>query len=124
MKYDNYIFDMITNFLFLVITVVVLLKTFTTYINTYNVYDGVKVVDKVYAVFLNEKDVKALEQNHYVYTFERKEKISIVAVREGYDDYKQVLIKFRHNFKEEKIKVSMYDKKRTFFEIFFDCWED
>ena len=46
--------------------------------------------------------------------FERKEKISIVAVREGYDDYKQVLIKFRHNFKEEKIKVSMYDKKATF----------
>ena len=87
-------------------------------------YDGVKVVDKVYAIFLNEKDVKALEQNHYVYTFERKEKISIVAVREGYDDYKQVLIKFRHNFKEEKIKVSMYDKKRTFSEIFFDCWED
>ncbi len=124
MKYDNYIFDMITNFLFLVITVVVLLRTFTTYINTYSVYDGVKVVDKVYAIFLNEKDVKALEQNHYVYTFERKEKISIVAVREGYDDYKQVLIKFRHNFKEEKIKVSMYAKKGTFLEIFFDCWED
>lgn len=77
MKYDNYIFDMITNFLFLVITVVVLLRTFTTYINTYNVYDGVKVVDKVYAIF-KWKDVKALERNHYVYTFERKEKLVLL----------------------------------------------
>lgn len=122
-NYQNNINLFIINFITLIATTILAIYLFFKPFNTYKSIDGIVVLENVYTIVINDKLLKSIQKNNYVYIDSKKTHIDIISVtRNYYKNYHQVLIRLKS--KKEKIKVSIFYQERNFIQLFLECWEE
>jgi len=91
----------------------------------FKVVQGELIDKNTYSIFVNNKTLKRLEKNPYIYVKNKKIKIEIVDIyKKYYKKYNKVIIKCNKNQNNKELRVSIYDGKKTFFKVFLECWEE
>lgn len=122
-NYQNNTNLFITNFLILLTSIIILVYISLYQIATYQNVTASIVLDNVYSVMLDNKSLRHIQKNKYVYVKNKKKKIEIVSLtRNYYKNYHQVLIRLKEE--KEQINISIYDKSKSFIKLFLECWEE
>lgn len=113
-----------SDFLFFVVELIVLINVFNKQIPNYQVVQANKVMDGIYTIIIDEKTCHLLKKNPYVYINSKKHKIEIIEIVPNYyQNYNQLLIRCS-KLNSNTINLSIYNYKSDFIENFFKCWEE
>lgn len=124
-KYKKDEFLLFLNALVFFITIVVVIKIFKEPLRTYNITTAALIIDNNYVIFVNNEDMKFLQKNPYVYIDSKKVHIKIIEInKKYYKNFNKILIRIEKKELKKEISISIYNNKKNFLELFFNCWEE
>ena len=124
-KYIKDEFFLFLNALVFFITIVVVIKIFKEKLRTYNITTAALIIDNNYVIFVNNEDMKFLQKNPYVYIDSKKVHIKIIEInKKYYKNFNKILIRIKKKELKKEISISIYNNKKNFLELFFNCWEE
>ncbi|MBP3841075.1 MAG: hypothetical protein IK997_02985 [Bacilli bacterium] len=124
-RFNNYENYFIYNFIFILVVLIIMINVLNEQIPIFKVVQGELIENNAYSIFVNNKSLKRLEKNPYIYINNKKVKIEIVDIYKNYyKNYNKLIIKCRKKQKAKELKISIYDGKKSFFKIFLECWEE
>ena len=124
-KYRKEELLLFSNAILFLITILVVIKIFNKPIRTYNITTATLIIDNNYVIFVNDKDKKFLQKNPYVYIDSKKVHIKIIEInKKYYKNFNKVLIRIEKKNLKKEISISIYNNKKNFLELFFNCWEE
>ena len=128
-KYKKYRLLFFFNFL----TIILFLVTVIYFsINKYNEYiklNAVYVLDNTIKTIVEEKELKIIEKNKYVYLNSKKYKVEIISIskniyRKKNKIYHELLLKIKNLKNKDNINVSIVSNKKTYITMFKSCWKE
>lgn len=124
-KYRKEELLLFSNAILFLITILVVIKIFNKPIRTYNITTATLIIDNNYVIFVNDKDMKYLQKNPYVYIDSKKVHIKIIEInKKYYKNFNKILIRIEKKKLNKEISISIYNNKKNFLELFFNCWEE
>lgn len=124
-KFNNFEKYFLYNFIFIFMWLSIMINVLNKDIPIFKVVQGELIDKNTYSIFVNNKTLKRLEKNPYIYVKNKKIKIEIVDIyKKYYKKYNKVIIKCNKNQNNKELRVSIYDGKKTFFKVFLECWEE
>lgn len=124
-KFNNFEKYFLYNFIFIFMGLSIMINVLNKDIPIFKVVQGELIDKNTYSIFVNNKTLKRLEKNPYIYVKNKKIKIEIVDIyKKYYKKYNKVIIKCNKNQNNKELRVSIYDGKKTFFKVFLECWEE
>jgi len=124
-KFNNFEKYFLYNFIFIFMGLSIMINVLNKDIPIFKVVQGELIDKNTYSIFVNNKTLKRLEKNPYIYIKNKKIKIEIVDIyKKYYKKYNKVIIKCNKNQNNKELRVSIYDGKKTFFKVFLECWEE
>lgn len=124
-KYRKEELLLFSNAILFLITILVVIKIFNKPIRTYNITTATLIIDNNYVIFVNDKDMKYLQKNPYVYIDSKKVHIKIIEInKKYYKNFNKILIRIEKKKLKKQISISIYNNKKNFLELFFNCWEE
>lgn len=125
MKKFKYESIFIYNFIFLIVGLFIIISILNKLIPSYIVTKASLVLDNTYSVFIDNKTIKHLNKNPYVYIDDKKIKIEIIdTYKKYYKNYNKVIFKIKKKINNKELDISIYNNKDDFKKIFFKCWEE
>ncbi len=124
-KYKKEEFLLFSNAFLFLITILIIINIFKKPIRTYNVTTASLIIDNNYVIFIDNKDTKFLQKNPYIYIDSKKAHIKIIEInKKFYKNYNKVLIRIEKKKLKKELNISIYNNKKNFLELFFNCWEE
>lgn len=125
MKKFKYESIFIYNFIFLIVGLFIIISILNKLIPSYIVTKASLVLDNTYSAFIDNKTLKQLNKNPYVYIDNKRIKIEIIdTYKKYYKNYNKVIFKIKKKINNKEIDISIYNNKDDFKKIFFKCWEE
>ena len=125
MKKFKYESIFIYNFIFLIVGLFIIISILNKLIPIYIVTKASLVLDNTYSAFIDNKTLKQLNKNPYVYIDSKRIKIEIIdTYKKYYKNYNKVIFKIKKKINNKELDISIYNNKDDFKKIFFKCWEE
>ena len=125
MKKFKYESIFIYNFIFLIVGLFIIISILNKLIPSYIVTKASIVLDNTYSAFIDNKTLKQLNKNPYVYIDNKRIKIEIIdTYKKYYKNYNKVIFKIKKKINNKELDISIYNNKDDFKKIFFKCWEE
>ena len=125
MKKFKYESIFIYNFIFLIVGLFIIISILNKLIPSYIVTKASLVLDNTYSAFIDNKTLKQLNKNPYVYIDNKRIKIEIIdTYKKYYKNYNKIIFKIKKKINNKEIDISIYNNKDDFKKIFFKCWEE
>lgn len=125
MKKFKYESIFIYNFIFLIVGLFIIISILNKLIPSYIVTKASLVLDNTYSAFIDNKTLKQLNKNPYVYIDNKRIKIEIIdTYKKYYKNYNKVIFKIKKKINNKELDISIYNNKDDFKKIFFKCWEE
>ena len=125
MKKFKYESIFIYNFIFLIVGLFIIISILNKLIPSYIVTKASLVLDNTYSAFIDNKTLKQLNKNPYVYIDSKRIKIEIIdTYKKYYKNYNKVIFKIKKKINNKELDISIYNNKDDFKKIFFKCWEE
>lgn len=125
MKKFKYESIFIYNFIFLIVGLFIIISILNKLIPSYIVTKASLILDNTYSAFIDNKTLKQLNKNPYVYIDNKRIKIEIIdTYKKYYKNYNKVIFKIKKKINNKELDISIYNNKDDFKKIFFKCWEE
>lgn len=128
-RYDNLVIIFIVSFFMIFIFFLFFLLSINKKYSKYFLIGGSYVLNDVSSFNVNDRDLRYLEKNKYIYYRSRKVKVEIVSVlRDAYKDKNiknQILLRFKLDKSDKSVVyISIYRKKISFFDLVLESWKE
>ena len=79
-RFNNYENYFIYNFIFILVVLIIMINVLNEQIPIFKVVQGELIENNAYSIFVNNKSLKRLEKNPYIYINNKKVKIEIIYI--------------------------------------------